>query len=407
MRGKAVLLTLAPMIALFVWSCSEQTKSPLAPVGDTPVGGTVDRTDQGSTGGTDATKETDVPGGTETGSAYAYFPGSIDPDIFPMRLIVSGGPPKDGIPALTNPEFVTSSEASYLRENDLVLGVSINGVAKAYPENMGWWHEIINDQVGDQAISMTFCPLTGTGLNFGAESGDGQFELGVSGLLYNSNLVMYDRRDDETLYPQMYFTAVNGTYKGDVLRLLPVVETTWATWKRLYPETLVISDDTGYGRDYTRYPYGGYRQDHFSLLFPLTPSPRQNPALSQLELKDKVLGVRLNDHPKAYPFNNMGDRAVINDHVGGTDLVVVWYEEGQLAIPYDRQVGDRTLSFDIETSTGGFPFNMRDRETGSLWNIKGEAIEGELKGKRLNQIPAHTAFWFAWGTFWMETEVWP
>ena len=405
MRGKAVLLTLTAMVALFIWSCSEQARPPLAPVGDTPVDGAVDGTDGSSTGGTDGTKETDVPGGTGTGSARAYFPGSIDADNFPLDLLVSGVP-KDAIKALTNPKFVNPSDISYLKEDDLVLGVFMDGIAKAYPENIGWWHEIVNDRIGDQAISVTYCPLTGTGLNFAAESGDGQFELGVSGLIYNSNLVMYDRRDGQTLYPQMYFTGVNGSYKGDVLKLLPVVEATWATWKRLYPKTLVISAATDHTRPYTSYPYRGYRQGFPDLLFPLTPEPWDNPVLTQTNLKDMVLGVRLNNHPKAYPFKNMGDRAVINDQVGGTDLVVVWYREGQLAIPYDRRVDDRTLSLDIETSTGGFPFDMRDRETGSLWNIKGEAIEGELKGKRLNQIPAHTAFWFAWATFWLDPDVW-
>jgi hypothetical protein len=122
--------------------------------------------------------------------------------------IISGGPGRDGIPAMNNPDFVDPDQVSYVAPDDLVLGVYMNGIAKAYPENLGWWHEIVNDVIGGQGISVTFCPLTGTGLVFDATNPDGsQFELGVSGLLVNSNLIMFDRRDQTTLYPQMAYTA--------------------------------------------------------------------------------------------------------------------------------------------------------------------------------------------------------
>ena len=130
-------------------------------------------------------------------------------DVFPLRQIITVLN-FDSIPALTNPAFLEPSQVQYLAEDDLVLGLAINGEAKAYPHNIGWWHEIINDVVGGQPVSVTFCPLTGTGLVFDATDENGeQFSLGVSGKLYNNNLVMYDRRD-RTLYPQIYFTGVWG-----------------------------------------------------------------------------------------------------------------------------------------------------------------------------------------------------
>ena len=332
----------------------------------------------------------------------------LDVGSFPFREVVSGGPPKDGIPALNNPTFVGALGVNYLSENDLVLGVVINGEARAYPHNIGWWHEIVNDVVGDHPISVTFCPLTGTGLVFDAEDENGgQFELGVSGLLFNNNLIMYDRRDDTSLYPQIYFTGVQGPRTGESLKLLPVVETTWATWKRLHPDTRVIAGNTGWSRDYTRYPYGGYRTNDDAFLFGLNPSlpSNLNDFASAYGAKDGVLGVRLNGQAMAYSFADMGAQAVVNHQVGGVDIAVVWDQANYLAIPYARYANGQTLSFDLELSSG-FPFNLRDRETGTLWDIKGTAVEGPLAGAQLTQVPAHNSFWFAWVTFWQDTGVW-
>ena len=159
--------------------------------------------------------------------------GGYDNPGFLTSHLVSGGPPKDGIPALTNPNFVDPERIAYLREDDLVMGLVFDGDVRAYPHNIGWWNEIINDQFTDRYIAVTLCPLTGTGLVFDATGADGmQIEFGVSGLLINSNLVMYDRRDGSTLYPQMIYTAINGGDLGAQLELLPVIETSWGMWKR-------------------------------------------------------------------------------------------------------------------------------------------------------------------------------
>jgi len=339
-----------------------------------------------------------------------YFGTYLDLENFPYDSIVSGGPGKDGIPALTNPEFVSRTFVRYLNDSDMVLGVVIDGKAKAYPHNIGWWHEIVNDRIGGQAISVTFCPLTGTGLVFDTtDENDEQFELGVSGLLFNSNLVMYDRRDGATLYPQMAFKGVSGAWKELELPLLPVVETTWATWKELYPQTLVVAEGT-YNLDlYTRYPYGDYRTDNSYFIFALeTPLSRNaNAYVDDLAAKDRVLGVRLDGHAMAYPLDRLGEHAVLNDRVGGVDIAVVWDREHHLSIPYARQVGERVLSFERAESEVFPYFGLRDRETGTFWTAQGEAISGELVGERLVQIPAHSSMWFAWVTFWQNTDIWP
>ena len=215
---------------------------------------------------------------TPSGLNPSFEGNFLDVNSFPLNLILSGGPPKDGIPALTNPAF--AADAAYLFDEDLVLGVVINGVARAYPHNTGWWHEIVNDEIGGEFISVTFCPLTGIGLVFDAtdETGE-QFELGVSGLLFNTNLIMYDRRDGTTLYPQMTFTGLQGSREGQALSLLPVMETTWSTWKRLHPDTLVVAEGPYSVTRYGSYPYGNYRSNDGQFLFPLTPPCNPSTAL--------------------------------------------------------------------------------------------------------------------------------
>ncbi|NKB66245.1 MAG: DUF3179 domain-containing protein [Candidatus Latescibacteria bacterium] len=350
-----------------------------------------------------------VPLPTPSGANPVLEGTFLDIDEFPVSQIVSGGVAKDGIPALTNPSFVSPSQVNYLNPDDLVLGVTVNGEAKAYPHNIGWWHEIVNDRIGGLPISVTFCPLTGTGLVFNAldaETGR-QIEFGVSGLLFNNNLIMYDRRDGSTLYPQLLYTAVLGPRQHEALELLPVVETTWAMWQRLYPNTRVVERGSYSIDRYLDYPYGGYRTDNTDIYFGLLPSiSRNGNAYADLfGEKDRVLGVRLDGATRAYPFRVMGERRVINDQLGGVQIVVLWDRESRLAIPYARQVDGQVLTFIINT-VQGTPFSMIDRETESLWTATGLAVDGPLTGKQLTQVPAHNGFWFAWVTFWQNTDVW-
>ena len=329
---------------------------------------------------------------------------------FPANRISSGGVPKDGIPALTDPHFVPVAQGNYLLDDDLVLGVVINGEARAYPHNFGWWHEIFNDIIADQPIVVTFCPLTSTGMVFSGGTRQNRVTLGVSGLLFNNNLIMYDRRDGNTLYPQMThvtFQSPGPGIEGD-LKLMPVIETTWRFWKQLYPDSKVI--DIGAGAypppRYQDYPYGGYRQPSAPPVFPTYPPLSNNATAQRFPPKSMTLGIRFDEMAKAYPFPVMGTEAVINDVLAGHHILVVFYAPEQYAVPFSRQVGAQTLTFDKAPSSDTvYPFMMKDRETGSTWNLKGEAIAGGLAGQKLEQIPAHNAFWFAWATFWQNTGI--
>lgn len=236
------------------------------------------------------------------------------------------------------------------------MGLVINGEPRAYPHNIGWWNEIVNDRVGDKSFAVSLCPLTGTGQVFNATDVDGsQIEFGVSGLLINSNLVMYDRRDGTTLYPQMIYTAINGERIGNRLQLMPVVETTWAMWKQMYPNTTVIQTGTGWERylsdrppynmvQYMSYPYvsstlGDYRESHEYLIF--LPSTTNGGFDQRFEVKDMVLGLCRDDQTKAYSFNAMPDGAVINDAVGEDQMVIVFDASSRTALAYFSEVEGR------------------------------------------------------------------
>ena len=266
-------------------------------------------------------------------------------------------------------------------------------------------------------MAVTLCPLTGTAMNFNAtdERTGNQIEFGVSGLLINSNLVMYDRRDNETLYPQMIYKGITGTYKDEQLELLPLVETTWSMWKKMYPDTEVVQAATGLGRysefqrsrysvdSYFRYPYRDYRTNDAFLIFPTTTA---QPDLETRGAKDMVLGICRQDELKSYPFEEMPVTAVINDIVGDDALVVIFDYDSRTAIPYFSDVDGEIFRFYQVESEGQLPVEFMDAETGTRWDMLGRAVEGPLKGERLEQVPAYNSMWFAWDTYWNGAPVW-
>jgi hypothetical protein len=202
----------------------------------------------------------------------------------PANEVVSGGPPKDGIPAITSPQTVAPADARFLKANDRVVGVALNGQARAYPISILTQHEIVNDKLGDTPIAVTYCPLCDSVIVFDRTTDIGVKEFGVSGLLYNSNVLMYDRSEKESLWSQMKMEGVSGPAKGIKLRTLPMELTTWNAWQAKHPETDVMSTELGFQRDYRRNPYTSYFK-HPGLMFPAVP---QN---ASLPLKERVIAV--------------------------------------------------------------------------------------------------------------------
>ena len=179
-----------------------------------------------------------------------------------LAELLNGGPPKDGIPSIDEPKFDSVANTPFA-EDEVVIGLVIHGEAVAYPLGILNWHEIVNDTVGGTNVSVTYCPLCDTAIVF--DRGDTTF--GVSGKLYQSCLVMYSRADD-SLYAQPWGMGIIGTQMNQSLNRRPAVKTTLGAWIAKHPKTKVLSTETGYSRDYFRYPYGNYLTDD-SIVFPV------------------------------------------------------------------------------------------------------------------------------------------
>jgi hypothetical protein len=244
--------------------------------------------------------------------------------LIPPSQIFSGGPGKDGIPAIDNPKFVIVRDADFLDDNDRVLGITIDGVSKVYPIKILNWHEVVNDSIGDISFTVTYCPLCGTGVAFSSKVNGRTLNFGVSGLLYNSDVLLYDR-ETESLWSQLLNKAVTGEYKGTVLTMLPVLHTTWAGWKRYHPTSQVLSKNTGYWRAYTQDPYAGYETSK-KLYFPVF-----NKAPANYHPKERILGLAVDGKYKAYPFIelNKNNKNIFEDRVNGKRFSIHWNKKQQ------------------------------------------------------------------------------
>jgi hypothetical protein len=343
---------------------------------------------------------------TALGMSCAGIPDAgIGPDAeitcsIPRDLIFDGGPGKDGIPALTNPRLVTDLEpgAAYLRPEDRVIGFVVDGTAIAVPLNIGWWHEIVNFDIGGRHLAITYCPLTGSGLGFDrAKAGNAEF--GVSGLLFMNNLIMYDRRADESFWPQLSRGARCGAKIGTDLDMIPVIEITWEGWLTLYPSTKVVSSETGFRRDYNSYPYGNYDdQDNAGLLFPM---PRVDPRRPP---KERVLGIPHDSGGIAFPYGALaeaGQLAVVDTVLAGRRIAVFWDGTRQAAAAF------RITSDSPARTFRAVDQRITDAETGSTWQVDGLATAGPLAGTRLAPVTeAYVVFWFAWAAFQPRADLW-
>ena len=319
----------------------------------------------------------------------------------PEDLIFSGGVGLDGIPALTDPELVSPDDpgASYVRPWDRVIGVKIDEEYFAVPHNVLWWHEVVNFDLFSTPLAVTYCPLTGSSMVFDRTITGGA-EFGVSGLLYQNNLMLYDRNEERSLWPQMLRGARCGPRDGQMLEMVAAIEMRWDKWLELYPDTRVVAIDDGLGRDYQLYPYGDYESlDNPRTLFPQGDFDDRRPA------KERVLAIPYaRGGGIAFPFNVLdsgGGHRAAHTSVDGKGVVIFWDHDGRAAAAFHPIVDGRALTFDV---VGG---RYVDTETTSEWRIDGRATSGPLKGRELEPLPeAYVAFWFAWAAFVPDTELW-
>lgn len=264
----------------------------------------------------------------------------------PVNEIRSGGPPRDGIPAIRNPLFLPINQVGYLEDSDILVSVTLDNITRAYPFRILNWHEVANDSIGEHDFVVTYCPLCGTAFVFDAQV-DGQTRnFGVSGLLYQNNLLMYDQ-ETESLWSQFALRAVSGDAINKRLQWMFSEQMTWSDWKTKYPNGEVLSTDTGFDRDYTRDPYAQY----FLSDAPLFPTSR--PIRNDLPAKDWIWGITVGDVAKAYPLDRLVDGQPVLDTIDGVQLSLTLDAEARSVLvintatdtPHDSGVGSFWFSW--------------------------------------------------------------
>ncbi|WP_367390918.1 DUF3179 domain-containing protein [Lewinella sp. LCG006] len=249
----------------------------------------------------------------------------------PSWEIIQGGPGKDGIPALTDPDFTTARSDKWLTEEDLVIGVTLNGVTKAYPIRVLNYHEIINDDFKGERVAITYSPLCGSAMAYRTETHEQTWELAVSGLLYNNNALYFDR-ETESLWSQSLGRAVAGPVAGAQLDLLPTTLTTWGEWQERYPATLLLAEETGYTRNYDVDAYAYYGTTD-RLMFPMNHSD------DRLQLKERIVGVQIDGVYKAYPYKTLekAENHITLDMVNGQEISIEFVPVAQAAYVTDLE----------------------------------------------------------------------
>ena len=326
----------------------------------------------------------------------------------PYSDIMSGGVPRDGIPPVYDPKHVTIEDAdTWIEDQEPVVTLEIAGDARAYPLQILTWHEIANDIVGDVPVAVTFCPLCNSAIVFDRRLDGVVHTFGVSGNLRNSDLIMWDH-ETQTWCQQLTGEAIIGSLAGRRLSILPAPIVSYADFKQAHPDGVVLSRETGHSRAYGSNPYAGYdKVDDPPFLF-------RGDLDGRLLPKERVAAVTIDGVDTAFPYSVLRKEGAVNHTVGETDFVV-FYKPGTVSaldsgsIPDSREVGATAVyksdldgqSLTFQPSGEGFV----DDQTGSEWNILGEAVDGPLSGSRLEPIASADHFWFAWAAFRPDTVI--
>jgi hypothetical protein len=291
--------------------------------------------------------------GSSSSDAKIKFLDDGTPYLIHPDEIKGGGPPKDGIPSIDNPRFIGADNGDkFLDDDELGIAIIHKGVKRFYPFQILVWHEIVNDVIEGDPFLITYCPLCGSGIVFEGKIDGQRVEFGTSGKLYNSNLVMYDRKTD-TYWSQIGGRAILGELTGTELKLLASDVTTWGEWKKVHPDSFVLSKDTGFIRSYGKDPYEGYYESR-RLIFPV------NEESDELHPKAVIFGIEIDGNYKAYAQEDIRELKSFTDIVNGVNIK-------------------------IERDAAGL-IKFTNSDTGEI-------------------IPMERDFWFAWFAFHNDTEL--
>ena len=322
--------------------------------------------------------------------------------------VLSGGPPKDGIPAIDQPTFESVEAADErLAGQSPVLFFAHGAVTRAYPLDILIWHEIVNDVVDGLPVAVTFCPLCNASIVFDRQVGDRTLDFGTTGKLRKSDLIMYDRQT-ESWWQQALGEAIVGEFTGMRLTFLASQVMSFGDFAAEFPTGEVLAIPAEFNRSYGQNPYTGYDSTAQPFLY-------DGELDGRLPATERVVGITLGDVAKAYPFTTLTKYRVANDAIADTP-VAIFFKRGVSSaldtalidqgrdvgstVVFDRRLDEQVLTFEsLENGT------FTDTETGSTWNIIGEAIDGPLAGKQLIRVVAFDHFWFAWRAFFPETEI--
>jgi hypothetical protein len=314
--------------------------------------------------------------------------------------------PRDAIPSIDDPKFATIEVAdSFMDPDEQVIGLIINGDARAYPLAILSSHEIVNDVVGGEPVAVTWCPLCYTALVFSreVESHSQPLNFGVSGKLLRNTLVMYDRQS-RSLWSQLYGAAIDGEMAGTRLAFFPSLLTSWQAWKAEQLETLVLSkpftcEQFNCGT-YSTNPRGSYDIDPYASYYNSAEEGVLNRQVPREEgrligkAKKRVLGLRFGSVQRAYPFTVLKDQGLIHDTINDVPIVIWFEQDTESGTAYLRKLDDHVLTFDEDQEEPGI---LVDQETGGRWSAAtGIALSGPLEGRRLDALVVTPAFEFGW-----------
>lgn len=305
--------------------------------------------------------------------------------------IIWSGIPRDGIPPITQPKYLENPAADAIPEEEPVIGLEVNGKARAYPRRLLEYHEIVQDILGGESIVGTHCNFSGVAAFYEATVNNIAYEFGTSGFLYRSNKLLYDK-STKSLWQSLSGLPVVGPMVGGNagLKPLPVVITTWKAWRDLHPDTDVLSPDTGFQMDYSQPSQFSEYSETDQLLYGV---PHED---SRLKNKAEVLAIRAMD-AKAKQLALSRELLLANPayhgESGGQSYVVLTGPDGASRVYESGET--KFESFDGRTATDA---------SKASWKLTETALIGS-DGQKLRRYPAHRAYWFAWHAAYPDTDL--